>query len=99
MSQYMNTKLKAESRKRKREMKENPVEVSSKPPALTNAERMKQYRLRRKLGKADNNSEPVVAMPEPIPGRSIDPVMFENVSQRTSSFHGMLLKNKQSKTV
>lgn len=114
-SQHMNAKYKAKSLKRKREMEEkNQVEeeVPSKPPALTNAERMKRYRLRKKLSKAANDGnadptqrsvsvdpEPVTVradapttganvMPEPMPGRSIDPVMFENIPQYTPSFHG-----------
>lgn len=129
MSQHLDAKYAARYRKRKRETKEK--EVPSKP-ALTNAERMRQYRLRKKLANAATNSsndvnadiaesvdpepvaqpipgecfleeatgintEPVVVgvMPEPMPGRSIDPVAFENVLQSTPSFCGKYLQNKE----
>lgn len=123
----MRAKYLAKSRKRKREMQENAVDVPS-APALTNAECMKRYRLRKKLAKAtscvnDTNAgeaqcadtepvaesipgrrnlvEPTDANPEsiadatlePMPGRSIDPVMFRNVLRHTESFHGKFSNN------
>lgn len=109
----MHDKYMAKSLKRKRELEQREVEAPSRP-VLTNAEKMRQYRLRKKLKKANTaaravpepvvglipdqrimsaeteiNPEPVASiLPEPVPGRSIDPVIFENFSQQTVSFHG-----------
>lgn len=96
-------------RKRKRavecsdgEEAEEEVVVSPKP-AMTNAERMKKYRLRKKneqmtadvsAGVGSESGSGFVL--EPLPGRSTDPVMFvsvavDSISQDvTLSFHGKL---------
>lgn len=94
----MQAKYLAASRKRKREKEEKEVRVSPRPAVtVTNAERMKQYRLRKKLAQetagvcndpdasADTdavvNAEPIAHhIPDPIPGRSTDPVVFVSVS-------------------
>lgn len=95
MSQHMKAKYLAESRKRKCEMQEKKEEEEvgvSRPAAMTNAERMKKYRLRKKLAQentgvcndpdnAVDNPEPIAdVIPEPIPDRIIDRVMIVSVS-------------------
>ena len=67
---------------------ESEVSVSPRP-AMTNAERMRAYRLRKKLEQeaasnsavVNSGSGPVVNL-EPIPGRSTDPVRFMSIPIR-----------------
>lgn len=77
----------AESRQRKRNLEEEEEEAPSRP-VLTNAEKMQNYRLRKKLArvKPDSDSDAASAtvdlgvdrcvIREPIPGKSTDPVML-----------------------
>lgn len=83
MSQYKRAKYTAEYRKRKREMKEQEEAV----PAMTTSERMKKYRLRKKLETTVVCNDPYSSTdtatsvaPGPIPGTSTDPVMLVSVS-------------------
>nr|XP_029724134.1 uncharacterized protein LOC115264530 [Aedes albopictus] len=81
MSRHMQSKYLAESRKRRRE-EEEEIRVSPKP-ALTSAERMRQYRLRKKQTRenvsvgVDANTITDIAptvQPDPVPNYILEPL-------------------------
>nr|XP_029708128.1 uncharacterized protein LOC115254660 [Aedes albopictus] len=81
MSRHMQSKYLAESRKRRRE-EEEEIRVSPKP-ALTSAERMRQYRLRKKQTRENvsvgvdantiTDTAPTV-QPDPVPNYILEPL-------------------------
>lgn len=76
MSQYMRAKHLVEFRKRKREEREEEEAEESPRPLLTNAERMKQYRLRKKQAKeAHGVVSELVASVNPVAGGSNEPAV------------------------
>ena len=95
MSRHLQAKYSADHRKKRKRREMEEEEEAEEPvapprPAVTNAERMRQYRKRKKLqrenvGVSDACDDAAVAVyPEPVlnivlepaPGRSTDPIRF-----------------------